>query len=294
MSCPPRRASIVLLALCLAACADDSDATDGAEPQDGASAADLLGPDLALAGPRFKIHFDYRFDKSGFFTPARKQTLEAAALIWGRLLSDDFPAVPAGTPLLTRDPEMPTVAASMVTSTAPADDLLIFVGSSDLPGTTLGSSRSLAGLSGVADPTLQSSLDARFNGIPFQPWSAWISFDTMSPWFFDPTPDDGADVPAAQIDFISVALHEMGHCLGIGASPAFTSLVDTKNHTFIGAHAVAAYGGPVPLTTDDTHVANGTLSSGQPVLLDPSSADGIRYLPSKLDLAILQDLGYHP
>ncbi len=281
-----------LLVLALAACSGDDDPVtmlDATLPT-----SDLAGnPDLASSPVHLKIRFDYRFDKAGFFTPPRKLALEAAAAVWGRLLTDDFATVPAGTSLATRDPQTPNVAAQMVTSPEDIDDLLVFVGSSDLPSGTLGSARPTAGLSAITDPTLATALDARFNGSKFEPWTAWASFDTMQPWFFDPTPDDGSDVPADQMDFMSVAEHELGHCLGIGSSPAWTDLVDTANHTFIGTRAVAAFGGPVPLNADDSHVANGTLSDGEPVLLDPSSKVGIRYRPSRLDLAIMQDLGYH-
>lgn len=299
--------SSALVALSLGAC---SSASDGviAEPAGGEGGTTLAdgapstsdadgGADGAdgkadLGEVRFKIQVDYRYDKAGFFAdPIRKQALEGACRIWGRLLADDFPNVPKGTFIKVRDPEKPSEPALALNIDYEIDDLVIFVGSADLaPGIT-GVSSPTAGLSGITDAALATSLQQRFDATPFQPWTAWISFDSKTDFHFDPDPELGAAVPAGKLDFVSVALHEIGHTLGFGTADAFKSKI--TGATFTGAKTVALFGGPLPLTADLGHVPNTTMSAGHRLLMDLSDGTGTRYLPTPLDQAVLEDLGLH-
>ena len=61
-------------------------------------------------------------------------SFEAAAKEWGERFVDEFPDIPSGTSLRTRDPEAPTAASVVFDSTAPIDDLLVFVGCSAIDG----------------------------------------------------------------------------------------------------------------------------------------------------------------
>lgn len=89
---------------------------------------------------------------------------------------------------------------------------------------------------------------------------------------------------------MSVALHEIGHVLGVGTPDAFkTQIVDGA---FAGPKTTAIFGGPLPLTPDLAHVPNTTMSGGTRVLMDRSDAPGTRYLPTPLDQAALEDLGH--
>jgi hypothetical protein len=132
-------------------------------------------------------------------------------------------------------------------------------------------------------------------------------------------------VPAGRADFISVALHEMLHGLGFqgyraitgpdyGAVPGttestFDDLSNFSNGTmyFRGPLAAAVYGGPVPLTTvgpsdpltsqNFYHVGN---PSGRPgaglsgdLMNGMQFQYGTRYSLSKVDLAMLADLGWN-
>lgn len=290
----------------LAACssADDgmvvdapADGGDASPDAGGGSPADDALPSEQDASPtlgpvRFKIRIDYRFDKAGFFAdPVRKRALDGACRIWGRLLSDSFANVPKGTFIRVRDPEKPTEPALSLTIDYEIDDLVVFVGSADLPDGVTGIAAPTAGLSGVTDPTLQTSLQQRFEGTPFQPWTAWISFDRGTRFHFDPDPELGATVPAGMIDFTSVALHELGHALGFGTADAFKANI--SGTTFTGANARAIHGGPLPLTSDLGHVPDATRSEGQRLLMDQSDSPGTRYLPTALDKAVLEDLGLH-
>jgi hypothetical protein len=300
--------SSALVALGLGACSSASDApaadpaggsdggstlADGAPAPSGGDGGGVPMDGSADLGPvRFKIQVDYRFDKAGFFAdPVRKQALEGACRIWGRLLSDDFPAVPKGTFIKVRDPEKPNDPALALTVDYEIEDLVLFVGSADLPPGITGVSSPTAGLSGITDGTLAAALQQRFDATPFQPWTAWISFDSKTDFHFDPAPELGAAVPAGKLDFVSVALHEIGHTLGFGTADAFKAKI--AGGSFTGAKTVALFGGPLPLTGDLGHVPNTTMSGGHRMLMDLSDGTGTRYLPTALDQAVLEDLGLH-
>ena len=103
---------------------------------------------------------------------------------------------------------------------------------------------------------------------------------------------------ANQFDFLTVATHELGHVLGIGTAASWFTYVDASNNTFLGPHADASYGGPVPLDASagddaaDGHWADGTLSHGQVTTMNPTIVPGIRRLFTSLDWAGLDDIGW--
>jgi hypothetical protein len=242
---------------------------------------------------RFHIQLDYRFDQRGFFAdPTRRTTLEGAAHAWGRALSDSFPDVPAGTYVFILDPDDPYGTGTSFTLEYGIDDLVIFVGSAPLGGGQLALSGPSAGLAGVTDPALQAALDQRYSATPFRPWTGWMSFDTESSFYFDPTPDTPHAPAADKVDFYSVALHEIGHVLGFGTAAAFKALAATGS--FTGANARASHGGAaVPLASDRHHVPDTLLSGGHRLLMNVSFPVGDRYAVTPLDQAFFEDLGYH-
>ncbi|MBX3192259.1 MAG: hypothetical protein KF819_35040 [Labilithrix sp.] len=247
------------------------------------------------AGPTdpvsFKIQIDYRYDTAGFFSdPVRRQALEGACRIWGRLVKSTFANVPAGTFIRVRDPQKPNEPALSLDIDYEIDDLVIFVGSAELPAGQTGIASPTAGLSGVTDDTLRASLQARFDGPVFQPWTGWVAFDATTPFHFDPVPELGDAVPAGTVDFVSVALHEIGHVLGFATSDAFKGQI--ANGAFTGPKTQSRHGGPLALTPDLGHVPNETMSGGRRLLMDQSDAAGTRYLPTPLDLAVFEDLGF--
>jgi hypothetical protein len=242
----------------------------------------------------FHIRFDYRFDTKGMFDPPeRRAALEGAAAAWSAVLAEDFEDIPAGTAVLTRDPENPGDPGMVFPIEEPIDDLVVFVGftNHDGPGGQLASSFPSAAIGSVSDPALSAALDERHKGSDFEPWTGWISFDESEDWFFDATPGDDGDLPAADIDFYSVALHELGHLLGFGTADAYFALVDGSN-AFIGSEAAAANGGPVPLSGDGGHIVLGLTSDGRRPLMDSSDAPGERSVITSLDEAMMVDLGH--
>jgi hypothetical protein len=249
------------------------------------------GTEPSAPGERqFSIRFDYRFDTAGFFdVPERRAALEAAGAAWSRLLRDDFRSVPAGTAIRLRNPENRDEYVWVESLEEEIDDLLVFVGSSDaIPGLGRGGTAQLAE---SADLEVQADLDARIGGADFEPWAGSISFNPTSDFFYDPTPETADDIPPEQYDFITNALHELGHVLGFGTGiVAFDALVDGTS--FIGPAAQELYGGPVPLLEDSGHFADGILFDGLEPLMDPGQFNGVRVEPTALDLAAFEDLGY--
>jgi hypothetical protein len=234
----------------------------------------------------FKIQFDYRFDTDGWFTPERRAALEAAARVWESIIRDDFQNIPKNSILSLVNPQ--TNAPVQFNSDYEIDDLVVFVGARTLDG----SGQTLAEGGPTAAWEEGSSLETRYWGNRFQPWTASLTFDKAESWFFDPTPDTANDIPTNQHDFISTAVHELGHALGIGTSQAFDNWV--SNGWFTGANAKAQNGGnPIPLSPNG-HIQDGFLASsvGTEATLDPNQTIGTRKLPNNLDIALLADIGY--
>ena len=243
--------------------------------------------DMTSTTGSFKIQFDYRYDSSGWFTPERKAALETAASVWEKIILDEFQDVPTGTPLRVTNPETDEIYT--IAADVPIDDVLVFVGAKNIDG----NSGTLAYAGATATYDLGSSLDTRYNGASFEPWTGYITFDGTEGWFFDSTPETANDIPFDDSDFISVALHEIGHILGFSAGiPAFDRFL--VNNTFTGSNARAANGGnAIPLAVDASHIQDGYQFSGSgETLMDPTSFAGTRKLPTAIDAGILDDMGY--
>jgi hypothetical protein len=119
-------------------------------------------------------------------------------------------------------------------------------------------------------------------------WGGSLSFDTTGTnWFFGTTT---SGLGRNQLDFYSVASHELGHLLGFGTAPGWFSQV--SGGAFHGPNARAVYSGPVPLSADNSHWADGITVNGQPVSLDPIASLGTRVALTSLDFAALADVGW--
>ncbi len=273
----------------------------------------------------FNIEIDYRFDSSGFFDdPARRAAMERAAEIWEGLIQDEFADIPAGVSFATTNPSDRSETVT-ITLDRSVDDLIIFVGAEDISGG--GSAQGVApynhpvgcpcsachahhnhahdgvegqtdaetlGLGGpvvfgVTGDFLTSRFTDNFRNTgpvtDFEPFVGIITFSPTADWFF------GLDepIPSTQIDFISTAMHEIGHILGIGTAAIFEQI--GSGGSFTGANAQAANGGnPIPLLSDLSHIAEGFMANM--TLMDPTTQDGVRVMPTTSDLALLADIGY--
>lgn len=269
------------------------DAADDADVSNDDLSDDAIAPDAAPSGHRLSIAFDYRYDDAAFFTPAARATLEAAAAAWGDAIGDDFEMIPAGTSVRSRDPEAPEVDGTSFNIDVAIDDVLVFVGCSHIDGPSgiTATSNSAAAINSVVDAALRDRLSTRYYGANFEPWTAWISFDCDESWYFDQDTSTDADIPGADRDFWTVAMHELAHTLGFGTADAHFALVN-GTPAFTGAAAAAEHGGPVPMTASGTHFADGVMSDGVAPLMDQSRPNGSRFWSTPLDLAALVDLGY--
>lgn len=116
-------------------------------------------------------------------------------------------------------------------------------------------------------------------------------FELESVWHFN------ADVPVAEgkIDLYSVALHEMIHAIGFGASVSWDQQVVGARWT--GEHAIAANGGGDQIVAEG-HVVSGVVSRTvtsqvwQTPVMAALLGRGTRAELTELDLAILRDLGW--
>ena len=247
-----------------------------------------------------KIKFDYRFDTNGFFTEERKAALNLAGDIWSILLQDDFAPVPLGAEFTIQNPQ--TGINETIVLEEAIDDLVIFVGASSEPfnGVSVGNAVSETG-------NLSSLAQAQYDGIDlqgdifqrrissnfrqtgavtdFEPWAGTISFTT------DPDPEWDFSLREPDLDkfdFVSIALHEIGHILGVGTAPIFDVL--GVGGAFEGVNAREANdGNAIPLEASLGHIDEGFRNNN--VLLDSILEPG-RQSPTEIDLALLADIGY--
>ena len=244
--------------------------------------------------------FDYSYDTAGFFDDqARRDVLEQAGADLGRRLYDeldDLTASGANSWSATFINPETGVTASESDLVVAADTLYVFAGARDLDGDDVGRG-GYGGFSATGDPDWLDRVRARGQDgalLPaptdFGPWGGSITFDSLTTWHFGPS-TTGLDL--AEIDFYSVAVHELGHLLGISnANPSWTQWINEAE--FEGPAALAEFDGlaNVPLAADDGHWGEGVTDDGQEAAMDPSLASGERKEFTELDFAGLVDLGW--
>ena len=247
-----------------------------------------------------EIKFDYRFDTNRFFTEERKAALNLAGDIWSILLQDDFAPVPVGAEFTVKNPQ--TGTSETIVLEEAIDDLVIFVGASSEPfnGVRVGNAVSETG-------NLNSLAQAQYDGVDlqgdifqrrisnnfrqkgavtdFEPWVGTISFAT------NPAPEWDFSLRNSNLekfDFVSIALHEIGHILGVGTAPIFDVLGSGASFDGVNAREVNS-GNPIPLEANLGHIDEGFRDNS--VLLDSILKAG-RQSPTETDLAVLADIGY--
>ena len=259
-----------------------------------ANAATLQSP--PVSGPiRFRL--DYSLDTSGFFNDAsRRALLQTAADMVSSKFSDSLGAIQplAGDSWEARFLHPITgVRVSKINLTIPANEILVFIGARDL-GASEGGLADRGGFSAQSPrPAFLDAVRSRGQAgalaspaTDVGPWGGSIAFDTTQNWYFGA---NALGLQSNQLDFVSVATHELMHVMGFGT----TSVWDSKivNSTFVGANAVAVFGSAVPMADSD-HFSNSLMiDSRRPTMVQIFNS-GERLLPSRLDLAGLKDIGW--
>ncbi|MEK7949312.1 matrixin family metalloprotease [Luteolibacter soli] len=274
---------------------------------------------LALTGSAsaIKIEIRYDYDTNGFFTanPQAKTVLRAAADFYEPLIKDSLGTINPAASGYTWSGKIEhpgTGTASFVVPgfVVPADTIVIFAGGRALGGAAGKGGYGGVSISGDSDWITLVRCRGQTGAIAspatdFGPWGGYVSFDTGMSWNFSMTNPTASGVP-----FLSVALHELGHALGIGTCPSWTAKVSGSN--FTGARAVQVYGGNVPLDTlspghwkDDKNGDPGVPSKAygsfgsphglvQVGLMDPVVPSGStnNLVVTDIDLAALRDVGW--
>lgn len=283
---------------------------------------------LILAAPSraIEIELRYDYDTAGFFNaPGSREALRAAADYFESILHDSLaPIDPASWPGNSWTARFSAPATGTTTTISnlvvPANTLVVFAGGRNL-GTTAGQGGpggySASGFEQAWFDLLASRGQSGALATPkndFGPWGGVITFNTTMDWNFSTSGPVSGKVP-----FMSIALHELGHLLGIGTAASWTAKV--SGTTFTGANAALAYGSNVPLQSGGSHWRddgtcvgpnghnptnpNNVLSKAygqfgaphgftQQVLMDPSSCSAGSYLKvlTDVDLAGLKDIGW--
>jgi hypothetical protein len=254
--------------------------------------------------PSIFIKIDYSHDTSGFFTnhTDRETLLQFAANSLASRLDDSLSAiVPTASNTWTAVFNDPATGndVQIPGPTIGANTILVFAAGRSLGAGELGrggfggfsASGTQAWLNTVESRGQSGALSAPGSQTDFGPWGGSVAFDTgFTGWFFGVNPQG---ITANQVDFFSVAEHELGHLLGFGTGNSWHNRV--SGNVFTGPAAVQDFGGNVPV--DGTgpaaaHWANGTLDHGLHATMDPIAANGQRTAFTNLDFAGLQDLGW--
>src|SRR5262249_12254250 len=103
---------------------------------------------------------------------------------------------------------------------------------------------------------------------------------------------DPAGIAPNQVDFFTVAEHEIGHLFGFGIADSFKSRI--ANGQFTGVNAVAEYGGNVGLDANSSfsHWAENVTDRGSGTVMVPVLPEGSRRVFTALDFAALDDIGW--
>jgi hypothetical protein len=278
---------------------------------------------LLVASPAqaFTIVIDYDYDSNGFFTahPEAKATLESAADFFEGIIIDQIGAItPAGNDRWSEVFTHPGTGSTyeISSSTAAIDPganeyqlgLSIAANTYVLHagGRQLGSTLGIGGYGGFGsfgsaawNTTVETRGEAGVDAVPptdFARWGGSVTFDIDATWNFSLL-----TLPVAgQNDFFSVALHEIGHSLGLNVNdPDVSWNARQSGATFTGSNAVAVFGGAVPtVSASDHHWKEGTMSvifgtnTAQEAAMDPTLTVGTRKLFTALDVAALKDVGW--
>ncbi len=291
----------------------------------------LASVSLATTGTAFEIIIRYDLDTEGFFDqPGAQDAMETATQFYENLIVDQLEAIDPnnflpGTQLRWRptynEPNANGATLNAVSQTdlvVPANSIIIFPAGRTLSTTaqagpggieflTPVNSAWFSQLVGRNEPGAIIFQGNGFSSNPtdFAPWGGALFFDDNRTWNFSTT-DANANVGT---DFLSVALHELGHILGLGNNnPASSWLSAVDNGRFQGPFATSSNNNQAPLLDPLlTHWAN-SLPQNQTIelfgrqhgelqtpLMNESTGTtttSVFTVPTDLEIASLRDIGW--
>jgi hypothetical protein len=249
------------------------------------------------------IVIDYSLDTQGFFGAVgspQRIALDHAATVLSSRLADTLSAIqPSGG--FTWDarithPGTGAQSFSLGNITILQNEIRVYAG-----GRALGGPLGVGGPGGWGASGNQQWFDAiEGRGEPgaigpqasrtdFAPWGGSITFNTGTNWNFNIATGPGG----GQSDFLSVAMHELGHVLGYGTADSWFNQINFSNGRFEGPVSTALVGPNLFVAPPNAdHWAEGTTYQGQPVAMDPTLTVGTRVLFTELDFAGLDDIGW--
>jgi hypothetical protein len=248
--------------------------------------------------PSVTIQFDYSHDVNGFFNdPARRTLLEQAGQTISSQLGDTLTAIsPSGSNTWSAQFDDPGTGSriSINNLNVPANTLILFVGGHPLTnGNEVGLGEfggfQASGTTAWLDTVAARGQNGALSSPPtdFGPWGGAVAFDTHTNWYFG---SDTSGLNSSETDFLTVALHELGHVFGFGTAASFAAKV--SGGQFTGANSVSEYGAKVPLDSVAGHWAQGVTDRGQETVMEPILPDGTRRSFTPLDFAGLADVGW--
>lgn len=202
-----------------------------------------------------------------------------------------IPSSPSWTPLFT-NPDNGAANTSVSNLSVAANKMILYAGGRDLPGNQVGEAG--PGLANILLDRGQGTVTGT-SATDFATWGGAISFDTLTNgvprnWHFGTQTLPGP----GQVDFLTIAWHELAHVFGFGTAASFDNLVTAQQ--FHGTEVMEMIGGPLGMTADGDHWLTGTKSppyADQPAsALTASLVLGRRTPLTPLDYAALADVGW--
>jgi len=310
----------------------------------------LFSGAIAGSANAIEIVVDYSLDTNNFFnTQQKRDAMQAAADRFSRVITSPLAAVsPSGTGTGTSagwriGATHPGMGGALQISTASSvgTDPLSVAGEADVYGfdglnsdewILYAGGRSL-GSAGVGGTGTGTNFTSTFNDVngpmhrgfndntpsdsvsDLPRWGGSISFDTGRTWHFDLD----TIAPFGSVDFYSIALHEVGHALGLSTS--WNQWQDDGSGNYTGSEAIAAYNVDNAATRSSLDLQSSTnrhwedgayesyvFAAGDPItvgtvptgtrqdlLMEPTanfSSLQERFELTNVDVAALEDLGW--